>query len=248
MRLFAITLGALAAAIFVAGCGWMYPAAVPIRQTAYPLAPNGAIAPTLLVLLPGRGDDASAYAAHGFIDDVRATGAAIDVVAVDATFGYYAKETIVDRVWTDVIVPARQRGYRHIWLAGISMGGLGVVAIARQHEDAFERLILFAPYLGPDSLLAKIRAAGGATRWTQDDPKDPYQRLWTFLARYGGPGPKPPELTLAFGTSDRLVAGHRLLAPLLPPADVLEQTGGHDWTTWRSLWRRFWSAAPRAGL
>jgi hypothetical protein len=108
----------------------------------------------------------------------------------------------------------------------------------------FDRLIVLAPYLGPDDLLAKIGAAGGAARWTSDDPNDPYQRLWTWLARYGSPTPPPPQLTLAFGTKDRLVAGHRLLAPLLPPADVLEQPGGHEWTTWRALWRRVWTSVP----
>jgi enterochelin esterase-like enzyme len=50
---------------------------------------------------------------------------------------------------------------------------------------------------------------------------------------------------LAFGSKDRLVAGQRLLAALLPPRDVLEVPGGHEWTTWRALWRQLWSSKLR---
>lgn len=241
VRLLSKTLG-LAALMAVAGCGWMYSTAVPIRTTAYPLV-EGKRAPTLIVLLPGRGDDAEAFAAHGFIHDLHAAEIAADVVAVDAHFGYYAKETIVERVWRDVVAPARARGYKQIWLAGISMGGLGVVAVARQHPDAFERLILIAPYLGPDSLLDKIRLAGSPTRWKPDDPKDPYQRLWIWLSKYQPPG--PPELTLAYGTDDKLARAHRLLEPLLAPGDVLEEPGGHDWNTWHKLWLRLFPPAKK---
>jgi pimeloyl-ACP methyl ester carboxylesterase len=230
----------LAAALAASGCGWMYSTSVPIETTAYPFA-KGQIARTLVVLLPGRGDDGEAFAEHGFVKDLRAAGVAADVVAVDAHFGYYAKETIVERVWNDVVAPARARGYKEIWLAGISMGGLGVVAVARQHASAFDRLILLAPYLGPDELLDKIRLAGGPTHWKADDPKDPYQRLWTWLSRYQTPG--PPQITLAYGTNDRLASAHRLLAPLLGPGDLLEEPGGHDWTTWHKLWLRLFPPA-----
>ena len=121
------------------------------------------------------------------------------------------------------------------------MGGLGALALARDHADVVERLVLIAPYLGPQGLLEKIQAAGGPARWTADDPKDPAQRMWMWLKRRAEPGARGPTIELAFGASDRLALGHRLLAQLLPPAAVHEEAGAHDWVTWRKLWKRLWA-------
>src|SRR6185295_11718441 len=124
---------------------WMYPTAVPMRTQSY-LAPGPEVSPerTLLVLMPGRGDTAESFAANGFIDDVRVSGAPIDIITVDAHLGYYLRSTITERLWTDVIAPARARGYRHIWMAGVSMGGLGSLTAAQDHPKAIEGLILIA--------------------------------------------------------------------------------------------------------
>jgi pimeloyl-ACP methyl ester carboxylesterase len=223
----------------VASCAWMYPTAVPLHTQWYPVA-AGARARTLLVLLPGRGDEGHDFADHGFVADVRASGQPVDIVAVDAHLGYYMKNVIVDRLWTDVLAPARLQGYQQIWIVGISMGGLGALAVARQHADTIDRVILLAPYLGPKDVLQQIEAAGGPARWTQTDPNDLYQQLWQWLKGYRDPGAKRPALTLGFGTSDRLAPGHRLLAQLLPSDHVLEVEGGHKWVSWRKLWQIYW--------
>jgi pimeloyl-ACP methyl ester carboxylesterase len=238
MRALVISLAALA----IGGCSWLYPTAVPIHTERYPRV-EGQRADGLLVLLPGRGDSMGSFAEHGFVNDVRASGAPVDIVAVDAHLGYYIKNAIADRLWADVITPARQQGYRHIWVAGISMGGLGALALARDHGEALERLILIAPYVGPADLLGQIEAAGGPARWTATDPKDLYQRTWMWLKHRAEPGATGPTIQLGFGTSDKLVRGHRLLAQLLPPDAALEEPGAHDWVTWRKLWLRLWPPA-----
>jgi pimeloyl-ACP methyl ester carboxylesterase len=235
---------ALPLLLAVSGCAWMYSAPVPLRMQVYPAAP-GAQARTLLVLLPGRGDDMTDFAGHGFIDDLRAAGAPVDVVAVDARIGYYMKETIVDRLWTDVLEPARKKGYRQIWIAGISMGGLGTLAVASTIPGAADRLILLAPYVGPKSLIGDIEAAGGPARWTPTNPGDPYQRIWQWLKKYREPGTVMPKMTLAFGDKDSLAPGLRLLAQLLPADQVLHADGAHNWVTWRQLWQREWAAVAR---
>jgi len=228
----------------LSGCAWMYGAPVPLRTQFYPASPNSQ-ARTLLVLLPGRGDAMTAFADHGFIEDLRAVGASVDVVAVDASIGYYMKETIVDRLRADVLDPARRRGYAQIWIAGVSMGGLGTLAVASAIPGAADRLIVFAPYVGPERLLRDIEAAGGPARWTPTDPRDPYQRIWQWLKKYREPGAVMPKLTLAFGERDSLAPGHRLLAQLLPGDQVLRVDGGHNWVAWRQLWRQEWAAVAR---
>jgi len=181
-----VALAAVTLAAGAGGCAWMYPTAVPLAVQTFRASPSER-APILLVLLPGRGDSASDFAEHGFIDDVRASGLAVDVVAADAHFGYYIRGSIADRVWTDIVEPARRQGYRHIWIGGMSMGGIGSIVNARAHTDACERLFLLAPYLGPEDLLQQIQAAGGPARWTPTDPDDRYQRVWTWLKQYTEP-------------------------------------------------------------
>jgi len=241
--------------VSLAGCtslAWFYPTAVPMRTCAYPA--SAAAGPvderTLLVLLPGRGDDGDAFAQHGFIDDVRRSGAPIDMVTVDANLGYYMKSTISERVWTDVVAPARARGYRHIWMAGVSMGGLGSLSAALEHPGAIEGLILIAPYLGTDRVLSEIARQGGADRWSADDPTDAYQQLWTWLKKYRerDPTEKMPQIVLAYGKQDRLGAGHRLLAALLKPEEVTVIQGSHDWGTWKKLWSGLWSPTGTRAL
>src|SRR5436190_3810885 len=104
--------GLLAVWITVAsqsGCAWFLPTAVPMRTHAYagPAEAGPVAERTLLILMPGRGDDGDAFARHGFIDDVRRSGAPVDMIAVDAGLGYYMNSTITERVWTDVVAPAR---------------------------------------------------------------------------------------------------------------------------------------------
>jgi pimeloyl-ACP methyl ester carboxylesterase len=224
----------------VSGCAWMYSAPVPLHTESYPASATGP-ASTLLVLMPGRGDAATAFAEHGFIADLRAAGMAVDVVAPDASMGYYMKETIVERMWTDVLAPARQR-YKQIWLVGVSMGGLGSLIIASRLPGAVDRLILLSPYLGPNSLIRDIEAAGGPARWTPTDLGNPYQRVWKWLQQYRQPGAAVPPMTLGFARQESMAPGHRMLAQLLPADRVFEVDGGHGWASWRQLWQREWAA------
>jgi len=228
----------------VSGCAWMYSAPVPLHTERYAAAATGR-ASTLLVLMPGRGDSAGDWAAHGFISDLRAAGLTFDVLSTNATIGYYLKETIVDRMWTDVLAPARQQGYKQIWVVGASMGGLGTLIVASRLSGAVDRLVLLSPYLGPNSLMREIEAAGGPVRWTPTDPADPYQRVWQWLRKYAEPGAPMPPLWLGFARQEGMAANHRLLAQLLPADRVFEVDGTHGWVAWRQLWQQEFAGFAR---
>ena len=72
-----------------------------------------------------------------------------------------------------MLEPARQQGLRAIWIAGVSMGGLGTLIVASAKPGAAERLILLSPYLGPTACYGEIEAAGGPARWTPTEPAIP---------------------------------------------------------------------------
>ena len=218
----------------LAACAPMRPAAIPIPALTY--AGQDSPRLTLVVLLPGRGSSARDFKAKGWIAAAKARDPAIDVVAVEAHFGYYRTRSVGERLWHDIVAPAVESGYRDIWLVGTSMGGLGAVAFAQAHAEAVTGIVLLSPYLGPDELLAEIEQAGGLAEWPGRDQEATLAQLWTWLKGYPGGGERP-ELILAFGERDRLGAAHELLAAALPQENVLRVAGGHGWAVWNPLWR-----------
>ena len=189
----------------------------------------------LLVMLPGRGDHAEEYARHGFIEALRKRPLAVDVVTADATFGYYARRTLMPRLREDVIEPAKAKGYEQVWFLGISMGGLGSLLYAKANPE-FTGIVLLAPFLGDNDVIEEISKAGGVTGWTPGViTEDDYQHdLWRYLKESVAKG--APRITLGVGEEDRLAAGHRLLASALPADHVFRTSGAHDWPTWTKLW------------
>ena len=85
----------------------------------------------LFIFLPGIGDVLEDYETNGFIEAVLQSGAPADMIVVDAHFGYYLRQIVIERLRADVIAPARVTGgYKEIWLAGISLGGFGALLYA----------------------------------------------------------------------------------------------------------------------
>ncbi|MGQ0506349.1 MAG: alpha/beta hydrolase-fold protein [Myxococcaceae bacterium] len=218
--------------LLLTGCKLLLSAPTPLRALSYPAAP-GAQAPTVFLFLPGRGDDAEAFAEHGFF----AKDEGVDFIAVNATLGYYVHETLHQRVREDVLPTVQS--YSHRWIGGISMGGMGALLVHKD-DPSFEGILLIAPYLGDEPVIEEIEKAGGLAKWKPPDQPADYQReLWRYLQTLTSTPGKGPEIYLAYGKHDRLVRGHGLLAAVLPPDHVLTVQGGHDWEPWVQLWEHF---------
>jgi pimeloyl-ACP methyl ester carboxylesterase len=222
----------------LAGCARWRPTPVPLRTVSFP----GAGQPrTLVVLLPGRRDRPEDFGRSGFPETAARAGATVDMVAVGAHLGYYFKGMIVDRLHEDVIAPARKR-YDRIWLVGVSVGGTGSLAYAERHPENVDGIVLLAPFLGEEKVIAEITAAGGLRGWQPPDPlaEDDYQRrLWRWLKRYENGSQGQIPLYLGYGTRDSFARANGLLGEVLPPEGVFTVAGGHDWKAWRALWEAF---------
>ncbi len=233
--------------LLVAGCVSTR-TAIPMATRADPLPGGGARC--LVVFLPGMGDRADTFFDERFVELVRQRGLSVDVVAADATFGYYAKGIVVDRLEADVLAPARARGYQRTWLVGASMGGFGSLFFAAQRPAEVSGVLALAPFLGKDSVLKEIRAAGGLARWTPPaaapfDEHNYSPQLWRWLRERTVEGKPGPELWLGWGTDDhRLRDADALLGAALPPEHVLNAPGGHDWGPWRALLGEFLDEGP----
>jgi len=215
-----------------AGCYVFRPTRVPLRMSSHRRSPSQP-ASCLVVMLPGFGDSAADFDRHGFVRALRRSDIDADVIAVDAHYKYYRKRSVVERLHTDVLAPARRNGYRRIVLVGISMGGLGAVATAREHPNDVDGLVLLAPYLGDAETAQKVRSAGLAS-FVPDSEPDFFEQNWAYLAGYAR-GESRPMLALGFGSSDRLAESLRVLAPFVPPERLAIVEGNHGWSTWTPI-------------
>jgi pimeloyl-ACP methyl ester carboxylesterase len=192
----------------------------------------------LLLLLPGIGDDDTDFADHGFIAELRKRNLSIDTISANATIGYYAKRTVIDRIDADILRPNRA-GYDQVWVAGISMGGLGSILLAQRHGLDLTGVILIAPFLGED-IVDEVHAAGSLAAWKGTPKKGDYQRdVWIWLKNATERPATAPPIYLLSGDQDKFSEGHRLLGAALPPERRFRTRGNHDWDPWKVLWKDF---------
>ena len=217
------------------GCMMTPPTEVPMASiTALGESPPN---DSLIIMLPGRGDRANAFIKAGFLD---ASGQRnFDTIAVDAHLGYYNERTLVQRLHEDIVLPARMRGYRNIWILGISMGGVGSLLYAQEHPNQISGIILIAPYLGNARLAGEIEAAGGLELWsgTANGYQDYEIAIWRFLQNATNRA-DPVPIILGYGLEDRLAATYGPLNRAIDPSFVYTLDGGHKWTTWIRIWGR----------
>ncbi len=202
--------------------------------------PSGG-AKCLVVFLPGAGDAAIDFQRHGFVEALRHRGLSVDVVAANATLGYYAKGVLVERLGTDVVEPAQAKGYQQTWLIGMSMGGMGTLLYSHERPKAVTGVLALAPYLGDRSLTDEIRGAGGLAAWkapqkVADISSSTYQReLWRWLQALTAGKEPGPTLYLGWGTEDGLGGPAAVLAAALPPGHTFTVPGKHQWAPWKQL-------------
>lgn len=215
----------------------------PLLRLEYPGSPESR---TLLILLPGIGDLAEDFERHGFIHELQRFHPEVHVVAVDAHYGYYHTRTIFERLTEDVLAAAHSAGYTRVWLLGISMGGFGAAAFAAQHAGSLAGLMLLAPYPGEPQVVREIQAAGGLMRWPahQAPQHDISRHTWLWLREQAMLASRGTALWLGYGGGDRFAPGNALLGQILPPERVAVLPGGHNWNTWRKLWRQMLERKP----
>jgi pimeloyl-ACP methyl ester carboxylesterase len=199
----------------------------------------------LLVMLPGAGIRAAEFATQGMVEAAHAQDVPVDVAVVEPDLALYLEDGVTAALHEHVVEPARERGYRRIWLLGISLGGMGALLYASAHPAQVEGLVLLAPFLGTRGTMAALAKAGGLGPEIRSlATTAPEQRLLGWLSGYLAQGASAPALYLGYARQDRFAPGHRLLAERLPLARTAVRDGGHDWPAWTALWRELLTRAP----
>ncbi len=250
MRRWAIAFLALAAA---SGCqGAMYF----IRETSEPMkaievrADRSERRSCLVVLVPGLYDLPDHFFEHGFVRDALRASDRCDLVAVDAHVGYYQNGIIQERLGGDILRIAEGRGYREVWMVGISMGALGTLLVAREHEHLVRGVVLIAPWLGDEAMVASARRAGGLERWRAPRIEGPpsmssaTSAALTWLSGYASHPDRMPELHVAVGREDRLAPMSAMIGEVIPRERYHVEPGVHNWASWSALWQHLLRDPP----
>jgi len=217
------------------GC---YPKGDPSKPIPTTFLPAPQPARRLVVVLPGRGDGLEGLQRTGIAQAIQAQWPDADVVLSGLAIGYYLQGGAIQRLHDEIVLPARTRGYREIWLVGASLGGLGALMYDGRWPGTVDGLVLLAPYLGEKPLLQEIAAAGGIAKWNPGPvpPEvngDNFQHeLWRSLQGWSRDRERARHVWLAYGNQDYLRDTMPSLVALLPPSHVLLRDGRHAWTVW----------------
>jgi pimeloyl-ACP methyl ester carboxylesterase len=211
-------------------------------RTLHDFAHPSKRAPALIILLPGALQRPEDLVDAGMVDAVRRRSLAVDLALADLDLRIITEVTdgsALRRLEQGVLQPALREGYRQIWLAGLSIGGLIALAYAARYPARLTGLCLLSPYPGSRMLTGAIRAVG-IDGWRADRIDDAAQRddehlVWRWLAQR----PRTPRIHLGYGEHDRFAAGQQLMARALAAHCVDIVAGGHDWPAWRRLWENF---------
>lgn len=203
--------------------------------TAFIPAPQ--VAQRLMVVLPGRADDLRALQRSGVVEAIQRSWPDTDVMLAELSLPYYLDGKASRRLHDHVIAPARQFGYREIWLSGASLGGMGTLMYDQAYPGEVDGLVLLAPFLGDAAILREVASAGGVARWdagpAQAITADTWQHeLWRHVQDLSRDPVRARRVWLAYGDQDKLRKAIALLAPALPPGQVLVRSGGHNWGVW----------------
>ena len=230
----------------VSGCFTIGDSKVPIAsEKLEALQPSAGR--TLIIVLPGFGADAQEMRERGLARAIQESWPEADLLLASATFAYYRDGKLVTRLHEDVVEPAVRAGYRRIWLAGASMGGMGALLYQREHAGTVSGVVLFAPFLGEEKLLEEIRQAGGVRSWNPGplsptiDEKNYQRHVWKMVQGWTERPDAAPQVWLATGSDDYLLNGTRLLATALPHDRFIEMPGSHTWKTWIQMGKAVFS-------
>jgi pimeloyl-ACP methyl ester carboxylesterase len=190
----------------------------------------------LLVMVPGMGMRAADFQANGFIAAVEQRRWPVMVTLPEPEADAYLDGSAEVRLLRDIEAAQRETGSSRVWMAGISLGCRAILGCVRLRPDLAEGLMLLTPYLASTGLVAEVARTGGLRRWAETGRErgEPDRAFLAWLATT--PPATLPRILMGHAQEDRFANTATMLADLIPAERMIGVPGGHDWTSWISLW------------
>lgn len=190
-----------------------------------------------VIVLPGRGDNLDSLQRRNLAGVIQRYWPDADVILTGLTLPFYRQGRATARLHEEVVVPTRERGYREIWLLGISLGGMGAILYEHEHPGEVDGIVLLSPYLGEAALQDEIRNASGLAKWVPGPRQalgpDTFEReLWRTLKQWQNDPVRARAVWQGYGTEEPFRVPIALMLPALPTEHVLPMPGQHDWNLW----------------
>lgn len=210
---------------------------MPARVDTAEPAPGYGSQPVLLVLIPGMGMRAADFQTNGLIADVERRQCSVTVTTIDPGPDAYLDGSVEDRLLDGIEQARGLAGASRVWLAGISLGCMGMLRCVRRRPGFVDGLLLMTPYLATTGMIAEVVRQGGLRRWAASCSR-PGNAEQSFLAWLGTtPAATLPRMLVGQAADDRFAATAALLAELIPEGEMITVPGRHDWASWVALWR-----------
>ena len=193
----------------------------------------------LVVFLPGLGDDAQAFADHGFDTTLSSHGIDADLWAVDWRGVGLGHPELAERLARDVRRRTAEKGYAKTWLVGVSLGGGGALHTSAETPELVDGVVALSPVFADPFLVKDIRRRGGLHAWSPERPDHPSERVFDWLRHRQRPGGGQVPVFLGYAADDPLAPIFQTVADALEPGRVVVGGGGHAWNVWRELWQGF---------
>jgi len=231
---------ALRAGVALGASAVLGPGCAPDFQVLTSWATPGHRSSVLVVFLTGYSDEFRDVDNHGVTDVLSEYAGPVDLYVVqDQTPQFFSGE-FVDAFDRRIVQRPWFRHYQHRVLVGFSSGGTAALAYVAGHPDAFDHLVLYAPYLGPQFIVDEIGEAGGLAKWEPTGPIEDQETRWVWLRRYGDGEVTRPSLWLLWSRDDEVSVGLPALEAHLPRERIITiDEGEHGWLAFDQLWTGF---------
>ena len=165
------------------------------------------------MLIPGANQAPEDLQTAGFLAAVHDRRLDIDVVLVAPQLAHLTDRSVLTRLHTEVVLPARSAGCIAVWFAGISLGGFLTLLYAADHPTELDGLCLLAPYLGNRMITMEINRFRSLADWSAGNGRRPRRtgRGASNMALY-----RPSSAIPSAGAIPRLWPGRSLCNDTAP--------------------------------
>ena len=171
----------------------------------------------LVVLLPTIRGEGSHYEEQRFINVFREKGFEAHLKVLDVKPSLYLNSKIIDLLKTEVIIPAKDLGYKKIYLVGISLGGHGALQYVTKYPEDVDGVFILAPFFGGPLIANAIEKAGGLGKF-EDCPSIAWKyacKMFLLIKNYTSQSDNRRHIVLGYGTEDKFTRQNHLLADML---------------------------------